>query len=258
MHPYLNIAIKAARKAGDVIARAQQDLNKLSIKEKSPHDFVSNIDQKAELIIRDVISQAYPSHSILGEEGGFQENEDSETVWVIDPIDGTQNFIKGLPFFAVSIGIKEQGKITHGVIYDPMRQELFTASRGKGAFLDNRIRVSDKRGLSGALVATGLRYLDKETWLRPQPSLQAIFSQIADIRYMGSAALALAYVACGRLDAYWESGLHEWDIAAGCLLVKEAGGLVTDYQGQEHYLESGNVVAASAKVLKEVLPWLSS
>ncbi|MBY0378276.1 MAG: inositol monophosphatase, partial [Gammaproteobacteria bacterium] len=158
--------------------------------------------------------------------------------------------------FAVSIGIKEQGKITHGVIYDPMRQELFTASRGKGAFLDNRIRVSDKRGLHGALVATGLAHFDNEAWIKAQPSLQAIFSQVADIRYMGSAALALAYVACGRLDAYWETGLHEWDIAAGCLMVKEAGGLVTDYQGQEQYLESGKVVAASAKVLKEVLPLL--
>lgn len=256
MHPYLNIAIKAARKAGAVIAHAQQDLNKLAIEEKSPHDFVSNVDRKAEIIIREVIAEAYPKHSILGEEGGLQENEDADTVWVIDPIDGTQNFIKGFPFFAVSIGIKEQGKISHGVIYDPMRQELFTATRGKGAFLDNRMRVSDKRSLSGALIATGLRYYHKDIWSEPQPSLQTLFSQIADIRYLGSAALALAYVACGRLDAYWESGLKEWDIAAGCLMVKEAGGLVTDYQGQEQYLQSGKVVAASAKILKELLPLL--
>lgn len=256
MHPYLNIAIKAARKAGEVIARAQQDLNKLHIQEKSPHDFVSNIDQKAEAIIRDIIQQAYPSHSILGEEEGIQENADTETWWVIDPIDGTQNFIKGLPFFCVSIAIKEQGKLSHAVIYDPMRQELFTASRGKGAFLDNRIRVSDKRGLNGALMATGFPTAHAEAWQQTQPTLNTLFNQIADIRCLGSGALSLAYVACGRLDGYWETDLKEWDIAAGCLLVKEAGGLVTDFQGLENYLVSGDVVAGSAKVLKELLPLL--
>ncbi len=256
MHPYLNIAIKAARKAGEVIARAQQDLNKLHIQEKSPHDFVSNIDQKAEMIIRDVIQQAYPSHSILGEEGGGLENEDTETWWIIDPIDGTQNFIKGLPFFCVSIAIKEQGKLSHAVIYDPMRQELFTASRGKGAFLENRIRVSDKRGLNGALIGTGFPAPRTEDWSQAQSTLNTLFNQIADIRCLGSAALALAYVACGRLDAYWEADLKEWDIAAGCLLVKEAGGLATDFQGGENYLSSGDVVAGSAKVLKELLPLL--
>lgn len=255
MHPYLNIAVKAARKAGEAIARAQQDLNKLSIHEKAPHDFVSNIDQKAELIIRDVIQQAYPAHSVLGEEGGLQQNEDADTVWVVDPIDGTQNFIKGLPFFAVSIAIKEQGKINHAVIYDPMRQELFTASRGKGAFLNTRMRVSDKRSLNGALVATNFPNL-KDEQDRSQQTLATIMNQVADIRYLGSAALALAYVACGRLDGYWEAGLKEWDIAAGCLLVKEAGGLVTDFNGQENYLTSGDVVAGSAKVLKEILPLL--
>lgn len=255
MHAYINIAIKAARKAGEVIARAQQDLNKLSIQEKSPHDFVSNIDHKAEMIIRDVIHQAYPSHSILGEEGGAEQNEDADTWWVIDPIDGTQNFIKGLPFFCVSIAIKEQGKLSHAVIYDPMRQELFTASRGKGAFLDNRIRISDKRGLDGALIATGFP-ARAEAWQKTQPTLNTLFKQIADIRCLGSAALSLAYVACGRLDAYWEADLKEWDIAAGCLLVKEAGGLVTDFQGLENYLSSGDVVAGSAKVLKELLPLL--
>jgi myo-inositol-1(or 4)-monophosphatase len=256
MHPYLNIAIKAARKAGEVIARAQQDLNKLHIEEKSPHDFVSNIDQKAEMIIRDTIQQAYPSHSILGEEGGELENEDTETWWVIDPIDGTQNFIKGLPFFCVSIAIKEQGKLSHAVIYDPMRQELFTASRGKGAFLENRIRVSDKRGLSSALIGTGFPTPRTEGWNQAQTTLNTLFNQIADIRCLGSAALALAYVACGRLDGYWEADLKEWDIAAGCLLVKEAGGLATDFQGGENYLSSGNIVAGSAKVLKELLPLL--
>jgi myo-inositol-1(or 4)-monophosphatase len=254
MHPYVNIAVKAARKAGELIARAQIDLNKLTIEEKAPNDFVSNIDQKAEFIIRDVIQQAYPTHSILGEEQGFTENEESNTVWIIDPIDGTQNFIKGLPFFAVSIGIKEDGKLTHGVIYDPMRQELFTATRGKGAFLNSRIRVSDKRGLNSALVATGFPHYNKENWSQYQTSLQTIFSQVADIRYLGSAALALAYVACGRLDGYWESGLKEWDIAAGALLVKEAGGFVTDFSGQENYLQSGDVVAGPIKLLKELLP----
>ncbi len=254
MHPYVNIAVKAARKAGELIARAQIDLNKLTIEEKAPNDFVSNIDQKAELIIRDVIEQAYPTHSILGEEHGLTENDDADTVWVIDPIDGTQNFIKGLPFFAVSIGIKEEGKLNHGVIYDPMRQELFTATRGKGAFLNSRIRVNDKRSLNGALVATGFPHYRKEEWSQYQASLQTIFNQVADIRYLGSAALALAYVACGRIDAYWEKSLKEWDIAAGALLVKEAGGLVTDFSGQENYLQSGDIVAGPIKLLKELLP----
>ncbi len=254
MHPYLNIAIKAARKAGDIIVRAQQDLNKLMVREKGPYDFVSETDQKAEGRIIDIIRESYPEHSILGEETGLHENADASTVWVIDPIDGTQNFIKGLPFFAVSIAIKEQGKLSHAVVYDPMRQELFTASRGKGAFLDStRIRVSDKRSLTGTLLGTGMPHYQKANWADCNQQLNRIFPEVADLRFLGSAALALAYVAAGRLDGYWETGLQEWDMAGGALLVKEAGGLVSDFKGQEDFLSRGEIVAGSPKVLKGLL-----
>lgn len=254
-HPILNIAIRAARAAGSVIIRALDRLDTVRISEKNQHDYVTEIDQQAERDIIGIIQKAYPKHSILGEENGEITGEDNEYVWIIDPIDGTRNFIHGVPHFAVSIAISFRGKIEHGVIYDPVRQELFTATRGKGAHLnERRIRVSKRSQLENGLLGTGFPHNPSEACLQAyKDSLSAIIPICGDVRRAGAATLDLAYVAAGRLDGFWEMGLKVWDIAAGTLMVKEAGGLVTDFNGTEAFLESGNVVAGNPKILKTLL-----
>ncbi len=256
MHdPILNIAIEAAKQAGQIIVRAMDRLDKIKIAEKNPNDFVTDIDQKAERAIITTIQKAYPHHTILSEESGEHLGEDADYQWIIDPLDGTRNFIHGFPHFAVSIAVMHKNKLEYGVIYDPARQECFTAARGKGAQLnDRRIRVASRKELHHCLLGTGFayRHRDKEAAL-PAQCLQAIMPICGDIRRAGAAALDLAYVACGRLDGFWEWGLRIWDIAAGVLLVKEAGGLVTDPLGQEDYLQSGHVVAANPAVLKQMV-----
>ncbi len=251
--PLLNIAIEAARAAGTLITRAMLRLDTVKITEKRPNDFVTEVDQRVEREIIAIIHKAYPSHGIVGEESGEQKGNDYQ--WIIDPIDGTRNFIHGFPHFAVSIAVAHKNKIEHGVIYDPNRQELFTASRGKGALLnDRRIRVSDRKHLEECLLATGFAYRHKDK-KNPLPGkiLQAILPTCGDIRRAGAATLDLAYVACGRLDGFWEMGLHIWDIAAGVLLVKEAGGMVCDLTGGEEYLKTGNVVAANPVIMRQFL-----
>jgi myo-inositol-1(or 4)-monophosphatase len=225
----------------------------IKIAEKRPNDCVTEVDQKVEQEIIFHIKRAYPDHSILGEESG--ETEGNEYQWVIDPIDGTRNFIHGFPHFAISIAIMHKGRVEHGVIYDPNRQELFTATRGKGAQLnDRRIRVSDRKRLEDSLLGTGFayRHTDKDNPLPPL-ILQSFLPESGDIRRAGAATLDLAYVACGRLDGFWELGLKIWDTAAGTLLVKEAGGIVCDIDGSENYLKTGNVVAANPAVIKQML-----
>jgi myo-inositol-1(or 4)-monophosphatase len=251
--PIINIAIEAARAAGNIIIRAVNRLDKIKIMEKNTNDFVTETDQRAEQEIISIIHKAYPKASILAEESGATAGDDYQ--WIIDPIDGTRNFIHGFPHFAVSIAVAYRNKIEHGIIYDPVRQELFTASRGKGAHLnDYRIRVSKRKHLEECLFGTGFayRYTDREAEL-PIKVLQAFFPVCGDIRRAGAATLDLAYVACGRLDGFWEFGLKIWDMAAGALLVKEAGGIVCDPTGGEDYLKNGNIVAANPTILRQFL-----
>ncbi|HFE32469.1 MAG TPA: inositol-1-monophosphatase [Gammaproteobacteria bacterium] len=253
MHPMLNIAVRAARRAGNHIARASDDIDRLDIVTKAPNDFVSQVDQQAEQIIIEILRDAYPDHSILAEESGEQGN-DPEYQWIIDPLDGTTNFLHGFPQFAVSIALKVRGRLEQAVVYDPMRQELFTASRGAGAQLnDRRIRVSKHRGLDGALLGTGFPFKQQHHLDAYLATFRALFPMTAGIRRPGSAALDLAYVAAGRLDGFWEIGLSPWDSAAGALLIQEAGGLVSDFGGGNAYLDSGNVVAGNPKVFKAIL-----
>jgi len=251
--PLKNIAIEAARAAGVIIVRAMKRLDRISIAEKQPNDFVTEVDQRVEQEIVSIIKKAYPSHSILGEEFGAIQGDDYQ--WIIDPIDGTRNFIHGFPHFAVSIAISYKNKIEHGVIYDPLRQELFTATRGKGAMLnDHRIRVSARKQLSECLLGTGFayRHQDKHNPI-PGKILDVMIPASGDIRRAGAATLDLAYVACGRLDGFWELGLRPWDMAAGSLLIKEAGGIVCDIDGSEDYLKTGNIVAANPAIIRQLL-----
>ncbi len=252
MHPLLNIAVNAARRAGNVIVRALERIDTLDIEAKAHNDFVTEVDRRAEAEIIQVIHRAYPHHSILAEESGHQGESDFE--WVIDPLDGTTNFLHRFPQFAVSIALRNKGRLEQGVIYDPLRQELFTASRGEGAQLDGkRIRVSSRKGLEGALLGTGFPFKQQQHLDAYLDTFRALFPMAAGIRRPGSAALDLAYVAAGRLDGFWEIGLSPWDMAAGVLLIQEAGGLVSDFAGAHRFMETGNIVAAPPKLFKAML-----
>ena len=248
MDPMLNIAVRAARAAGDLIVRAMDRVDLLNITLKSRNDFVSDVDRQAEHEIVNILQRAYPSHAVLGEEHGAQ-GPTSDYVWVIDPLDGTTNFLHGVPQFAVSIALFYRGKVERGVVYDPVKQELFTAERGAGAALNNRrIRVTRQKGLSGALLGTGIPFKDQSYLDAYLGMLKDLLKDAAGIRRAGSAALDLAYVACGRFDGFWEIGLEQWDMAAGVLLVQEAGGLVSDLEGGDRYFESGSIVCANPKL----------
>lgn len=252
MHPMLNIAIRAARNAGTLILRSLQHVEHLEVTTKGRNDYVSDVDHLVEDEIIKVIKKAYPDHAIMAEESGV--SGDSDTVWIIDPLDGTTNFLHGFPHFCVSIAVRVKGRVEHAVVYDPQRDELFTASRGDGAKLnDRRLRIPKRRDLNGALLGTGFPFKYPEHHGKYLASFEALFPQVADIRRAGSAALDLAYVAAGRLDGYWEIGLQNWDLAAGILLVEEAGGLITDFAGDDALFDKGNVVAAGFGVHKLML-----
>lgn len=254
MHPMLNIAVRAARSAGSIITRSLEQVDKIEIESKGTNDFVTSVDTAAEQVIIDTIQKAYPEHSIVSEECGVVEGTDSDFQWIIDPLDGTTNFVKGIPHFAVSIALKVKGKLDQAVVYDPIRGELFTASRGKGAQLNGfRIRVKQSKELTGAILATGFPFKQKQHTPAYMKMFQTLFMKTADMRRSGSAALDLAYVAAGRVDGFFELGLKPWDTAAGELLVIEAGGLVTDFTGGHNHTKSGNVVATSSRLLKEML-----
>jgi len=262
MHPMLNIAVKAARRAGAIINRAALDRTQLEIHSKRANDFVTQVDKSAEAAVIDVVRQAYPDHAILGEEsgalpgrsGGPAKSAPSEYRWVIDPLDGTTNFIHGFPQYCVSIAVQHRGATQHGVIYDPGKNELFTASKGRGAFLDDRrVRVSKCAQLKDALVGTGFPFKELgrvDLYVR---QMKYLMQHSSGIRRAGAAALDLAYVAAGRLDAFWEMGLSPWDMAAGALMIQEAGGLVGDLSGDSNYLESGDITAATPKVFPQLL-----
>lgn len=252
MHPTVNIAVRAARSAGNIIARYADRLDRVRVDQKGHNDFVSDVDRMAEQEILRVLHKAYPDHAVVGEEFGGSGN--AESVWIIDPLDGTRNFLHGFPHWAVSIAMKHRGVLEVGVIYDPLRQELFTAKRGAGATLENRrIRVTAPSGIEGSLLGTGFPFRQPQHQQAYLEMFAAVFARVGDLRRAGSAALDLAYVACGRLDGYWEIGLKQWDIAAGALLVKEAGGVVCDFTGRDRYLESGNVVAGSPRLAQQLL-----
>ncbi len=246
-HPMLNIAVKAARQAGKVIMRHLDRLDTLKVQVKARNDFVSEVDLVAETEIIDIISAAYPDHAILAEESGTQSGNTYQ--WIIDPLDGTTNYLHGYPHFSVSVALSREGILEHGVVFDPIRNEMFTASRGKGAHLnDRRMRVSNAHRLENCLLGTGFPFravTHLDPWLK---MFRAMLLRTSGIRRAGSAALDLAHVACGRFDGFWELGLQPWDLAAGCLLIQEAGGLVTDLENEQAYLDSGNVIAANPNI----------
>ncbi|MFN5745833.1 MAG: inositol monophosphatase family protein [Methylococcaceae bacterium] len=249
MDPMLTIAVRAARAAGDIIVRALDRVDLINVTPKGRNDFVSDVDRQAEREIITILQRAYPTHAVLGEEEGFQGATSSEFVWVIDPLDGTTNFLHGFPQFAVSIALFYRGKVEKGVIYDPIKQELFTGARGAGASLNNRrLRVTRKKGITGALLGTGIPFKDQSFIDAYLAMLKSLLKDAAGIRRAGSAALDLAYVAAGRFDGFWEIGLQKWDMAAGVLLVQEAGGIVTDIEGGERYFETGSIIAGTPKV----------
>jgi len=256
MHPMLNIAVKAARRAGAIINRAGRNLDVIAVKEKAANDYVSEVDREAERDIIRTLREAYPTHAILAEESGAAGT--SEYQWIIDPLDGTTNFLHGFPQYAVSIALAHRGIVTQAVVYDPCRNDLFTATRGRGAFLnESRLRVSKRPYIQSALIGTGFPYRQLEHLDAYLDMMRDIIKHSSGIRRPGAAALDLAYVAAGRLDGFWELGLSKWDIAAGALLITEAGGLIGDLQGNDRYLDSGNVVAGNPKVFAQLLPLIA-
>ncbi len=259
MHPLVNIATKAAFAAGEVIMRHIYKLNDLHVSEKETNHFVSEVDIKAEQVIIDTIRKAYPDHSILTEESGHHSGEDEECVWIVDPLDGTHNYLHGLPYYAVSIGIQIKNRIEHAVVYDPHKDECFTATRGGGAQCnERRIRVASRQSLKESLLTTSFSSQGAQAQEQYLATFQSFFGKCLGLRRMGSAALDLAYVAAGRFDGVWSVGLKPWDMAAGSLLVKESGGLVGDTEGTEEYLKNGRIVAGNPKIFKAILQTIQS
>ncbi|WP_076591754.1 inositol monophosphatase family protein [Herminiimonas arsenitoxidans] len=260
MHPMLNTAIKAARRGAAIINRASFDLDRVKVTEKNPNDFVTEVDQAAEQAIIEVLKTAYPDHAILAEESGASANlhDENDNVWIIDPLDGTTNFIHGFPQYCVSIALQQRGQITQAVVYDPTRNDLFTATKGAGAYLnEKRIRVTKRDKIADALIGTGFPYRTTDNLDEYMKMFKIMTQSCAGLRRPGSAALDLAYVACGRLDGFFEKGLQPWDIAAGALLVTEAGGIVGTFKGEADYLYKGDVMAGNPKVFSQQVNLLS-
>ncbi|MCW5635011.1 MAG: inositol monophosphatase [Rubrivivax sp.] len=258
LHPMLNIAVKAARAAGAIINRAALDLDLLQVGSKGPNDFVTEVDRAAETAIIDILLEAYPEHGILAEESGrARGNKRSEFVWIIDPLDGTTNFVHGLPIYAVSIALEHRGVVQQAVVYDPARNDLFYASRGRGAFLnDRRLRVSKRTRLTEALVGTGFPFRKGDNFKRYLKMFEEVMQHCAGVRRPGAAALDLCYVAAGWYDGFFETGLSPWDIAAGSLMVTEAGGLIGNFTGDADYLHQREVVAGCPKIYGQLVQML--
>ena len=264
MHPMLNVAVRAARRAGRIINRASLDLERIQVARKQANDFVTEVDHASEEAIIDTLLTAYPDHSILAEESGHKPGKgapaamhEAEHVWVIDPLDGTTNFIHGFPQYAVSIALMQRGIVTQAVVYDPNRDELFTASKGRGAFMnDRRIRVSKRTRIEDSLIGTGFPYRELDNLEEYLQLFRLVTQKSSAVRRPGAAALDLAYVACGRYDAFFEFGLAPWDVAAGSLLITEAGGLIGNFTGDGDHLFSGQVLAGTPKVFTGMLALL--
>ena len=259
LHPMLNIAIKAARAAGSIINRASLDLDLLTISSKAPNDFVTEVDKAAENAIIEVLLQAYPGHGILAEESGSDRGaRDSDYVWIIDPLDGTTNFIHGFPVYAVSIALAFKGQVQQAVVYDPSRNDLFYASKGRGAFLnDKRLRVSKRIRMNEALIGTGFPFRKGDNFKRYVKMFEAVMQNCAGLRRPGAAALDLCYVAAGYYDGFFETGLHPWDIAAGSLMITEAGGLIGNFTGEADFLFQREVVAGNPKIYGQLVHTLA-
>lgn len=259
LHPMLNVAIKAARAAGSIINRASLDLDILKINTKAPNDFVTEVDQAAENAIIETLLQAYPDHGILAEESGRAHGaKHSEFVWIIDPLDGTTNFIHGFPVYCVSIALAHRGVVQQAVVYDPTRNDLFYATKGRGAFLnDKRLRVSKRTRMSDALIGTGFPFRRGDNFKRYVKMFEEVMTQCAGLRRPGAAALDLCYVAAGYYDAFFETGLNPWDVAAGSLIITEAGGLIGNFTGEADFLNQREVVAGSPKIYGQLVQILS-
>jgi myo-inositol-1(or 4)-monophosphatase len=259
LHPMLNVAIKAARAAGAIINRAALDVDRLKISVKGPNDFVSEVDRAAEAAIIEILLQAYPDHGILAEESGNSHgNRTSQFQWIIDPLDGTTNFLHGLPIYAVSIGLAHRDVVQQAVVYDPARNDLFFASRGRGAFLnDRRLRVSKRTQLSDSLIGTGFPFRRGDNFERYLQMMQSVMQRCAGVRRPGAAALDLCYVAAGWYDGFFETGLNPWDVAAGSLMITEAGGLIGNFTGEPDFLHQREVVAGTPKVYGQLVHLLA-
>jgi myo-inositol-1(or 4)-monophosphatase len=259
LHPMLNTAIKAARTAGGIINQASRDLDLIKVNTKGPNDFVTEVDQMAERAIIDTLLGAYPGHGILAEESGRSHGaKDSEYIWIIDPLDGTTNFIHGLPMYCVSIALEYRGQIQQAVVYDPNRNDLFYASKGRGAFLnDKRLRVSKRIRMADALIGTGFPFRRGDSFKRYMQMLELVMQSCAGVRRPGSAALDLCYLAAGYYDGFFETGLSPWDVAAGALIVTEAGGLVGNFTGEADFLHQREVVAGNPKIYAQLVTMLA-
>jgi len=259
LHPMLNIAVKAARNAGSIINRASLDLDILKINTKSPNDFVTEVDHAAEQAIIETILTAYPGHGIMAEESGREHGaKHSDFVWIIDPLDGTTNFIHGFPVYCVSIALAFRGKVEQAVVYDPTRNDLFMASRGRGAYLnDKRLRVSRRTRLQDSLVGTGFPFRKGDNFQRYMKMFEAVMPHVAGLRRPGAAALDLCYVAAGYYDGFFETGLNPWDIAAGSLIITEAGGLVGNFTGESDFMNQREIVAGSPKIYGQLVKLLT-
>lgn len=247
-HPFLNTAIEAAHKGGDLLMKYRDRVDSIPVERKARGDYASEIDRACEATIRTELKRRYPEHAVVGEEDG--KSGDSDHVWLIDPIDGTSNYLRGIPHYAISIALVIKGRVEHGVVYDPVRDELFAASRGEGTTLNNRrVRVSGRKTLSGAVLGAAFPFRQRRLMPPYLEMFNALFEEVEDVRRAGAASLDLAYVACGRLDGYWELALKPWDVAAGALLVQEAGGVVMDIAGGDRWLQSGHILAAPFKLI---------
>ena len=259
LHPMLNTAITAARAAGKIINRAALDIERVQVTAKSHNDFVTEVDQAAEEAVIDVLLQAYPGHAILAEESGRSRGaKDSEYLWIIDPLDGTTNFIHGFPVYAVSIALAHRGQVQQAVVYDPARNDMFYASKGRGAFLnDRRLRVSKRTRLLESLIGTGFPFRKGDNFKRYLKMFEEVMQHCAGLRRPGAAALDLCYVAAGWYDGFFETGLNPWDIAAGSLMVTEAGGLIGNFTGESDYLYQREIVAGNPKIYGQLVSILA-
>jgi myo-inositol-1(or 4)-monophosphatase len=259
LHPMLNIAIKAARAAGAIINRASLDIERLTVTAKSHNDFVTEVDKAAEDVIIATLLEAYPGHGILAEESGREHGaKDSDFVWVIDPLDGTTNFIHGFPVYAVSIALTWRGQVQQAVVYDPSRNDLFYASKGKGAYLnDRRIRVSKRTRMLETLIGTGFPFRKGDNFQRYMKMFEEVMVQCAGMRRPGAASLDLCYVAAGYLDGFFETGLSPWDVAAGSLIITEAGGLVGNFTGEPDFLYQREIVAGTPRIYGQLVKTLA-